>query len=66
MRRRNSNLILAYQGAEDSRRETGERFWGGVVEVLAYSVVWGVVVAVVAALLGSVLLWGVLLANAAH
>lgn len=66
MRRATPNLILAYQGADDSRRESDERFWGSVAEVLAYSVVWGVVAAVVAALLGSVLLWGVLLTTAAH
>ena len=66
VRRGSANFILAYQVADDARRETNDRFWGGVAEVLAYSVVWGVVVAAVAALLGSVLLWGVLLASAAH
>lgn len=66
MRRAGPKYILAYQVVEDARRETNERFWGSLAEVLAYSVVWGMVVAAVAALLGSVLLWGVLLANAAH
>ena len=60
------NLVLAYQGAEASRRESNERLWGSVAEVLAFSVVWGVVVAVAAALLGSVLLWGVLLTAVAR
>jgi hypothetical protein len=35
-------------------------------DVLAYSIVWGAVGALVAALLGSVVLWGVLIANAAR
>ena len=66
MSRGRPKVILAYQGADDSRRESGDRFRASVAEVLAFSVVWGVVVAVAAALLGSVVLWGVLLTAAAR
>ena len=61
-----TRFILAYQGARDARRESTDRFRGVVLEAIAFSVVWAVVGAVVVALLGSVLLWGVLLVNAAH
>jgi hypothetical protein len=61
-----NRLILAYQGARDARRESNDRFRGVVLEAVAYSIVWAVVGAVVVALLGSVLLWGVLLVNAAN
>ena len=60
------NLVLAYQGADDARRESSERFRVDVADVVALSVVWGAVGAVVVALLGSVVLWGVLLASAAR
>ena len=66
MRRTATRLILAYQGARDARRESTDRFRGVVVEAIAFSVVWGVFGALVAALLGSLVLWGVLLVNAAH
>ncbi len=66
MNRRPSHFVLAYQGADDERREVKEHFWSGVAGVLAYSVVWGAVAALFAALLGSLVLWGVLLASAAH
>ena len=65
-RRPSTNLVLAYQGAADQRREDRELFWAGLADVVAYSVVWGAVGALVAGLLGAVLLWGVLLANAAQ
>jgi hypothetical protein len=61
-----TRLILAYQGAQDARRETTYRARGVVLEAIAFSVVWAVVGAVVMALAGSVVLWGVLLVNAAH
>ena len=66
MTRRRSNFVLAYQGAEDRRREGKELFWTGLADVLAYSVVWGAVGALAAGLFGAVLLWGVLIANAAQ
>ena len=66
MLRQSQNLVLAYQGADDAQRESTNRLWCSLAEVLAYSVVWGAVGAVVAALLGSVVLWGVLLASAAR
>jgi hypothetical protein len=61
-----TRLILAYQGAQDARRENTHRARGVVLEAIAFSVVWAVVGAVVMALAGSVVLWGVLLVNAAH
>ena len=66
MRREPHNLVLAYQGSDDARRESAQRLWLDLADVVAYAVVWGVVGAVVAALLGSVVLWGVLLASAAQ
>jgi len=66
VRRTATHLILAYQGAIDARRENTHRFRGVVLEAVAFSIVWAVVGAVVVALLGSVLLWGVLLVNAAN
>jgi hypothetical protein len=66
MTRRRSNFVLAYQGADEQRRQDKELFWTGLADVLAYSVVWGAVGALAAGLLGAVLLWGVLLANAAQ
>ncbi len=65
MQRRDTNFVLPYQRADEHRREAKEHFWTGIAGVLAYSVVWGVVGAVAAALLGSVVLWGALLASAA-
>ena len=61
-----TRLILAYQGANEARRENTHRTRGAVLEAIAFSIVWAVVGAVVMALVGSVLLWGVLLVNAAH
>jgi hypothetical protein len=61
-----NRFILAYQGARDARRESNDRLRGVVLEAVAYSIVWTVVGAVVVAVLGSVLLWGVLLVNAAN
>ena len=66
MRRRPSNFVLAYQGAEDARRDGKEQFWAGAAGWLAYSVVWGFIAALVAAMLGSLVLWGVILAAAAQ
>ena len=66
MRRTDRNLVLAYQRADDARRESNDRFWVGMTDVVAFSVVWGAVGAVVFALLGSVVLWGLLLASAAR
>jgi hypothetical protein len=66
MRTQTSKFVLAYQGPDDDRRESSERFWGSLAEVVVYSAVWGVVGAVVAALVGAVLLWGVLLTSAAR
>jgi len=66
MRRSVSNLVLAYQCPDDTRRDGKERFWGGFADVLAYSVVWGAVGTLVIALLGSAVLWGVLIVNAAR
>jgi hypothetical protein len=63
---RNPSPVLAYQCARERRRESRERFWSGWSEVVAYSVVWGAVGAVAAAAVGTVVLWGVLLASAAH
>jgi hypothetical protein len=64
--RQPQNLVLAYQGADDAQRESMDSLWRSLAEVLAYSVVWGAVGAVVTALLGSVVLWGLLLASAAR
>ena len=61
-----SNLVLAYQRADDAQREVRDRFWGSLGDAAAYLVVWGVVGTLVAALLGSVVLWGILIANAAR
>jgi hypothetical protein len=66
MARHSHNLVLAYQRADDARRESSDRFWLGMIDAVALSVVWGAVGAVVVALLGSVVLWGVLLASAAR
>jgi hypothetical protein len=66
VRRQPSNLVLAYQGLDDAQRESTDRLWTGVSDVLAYFVVWSVVGAVFVALLGSAVLWGVLIANAAQ
>ena len=66
MKGRSSNLLLAYQGLDDAQREATEHLWDGVADVLAYFVVWGAVGAVFVALLGSAVLWGVLIANAAR
>lgn len=66
MRRQTQNLVLAYQGADDAQRESTDRLWCSLAEVLAYTIVWSAVGAVVAALLGSVVLWGVLLGIAAR
>jgi hypothetical protein len=66
MQRHRSNFVLAYQGADDERREARDQFWTGIADVLAYSVVWGALVTLVAALLGSLALWGVLLATSAQ
>jgi len=66
MRTSPSNLVLAYQRADDAHREVRERFWGGFTDVVACFVVWGVVGTLVVALLGSIVLWGVLIANAAQ
>jgi hypothetical protein len=66
MRRSVSNLVLAYQSPDDTRRDEKEQFWAGFADVLAYSVVWGAVGTLVLALLGSLILWGVLIVNAAR
>jgi hypothetical protein len=55
-----------YQCAQEQRRECCARFRSGWSELVAYSVVWGVVGAVAAAAVGTVVLWGILLASAAH
>ena len=66
VKRQSSNLVLAYQGLDDAHRESTDRLWTGVADVLAYFVVWGAVGAVFVALLGSAVLWGVLIASAAR
>ena len=66
MRRPPYNVVLTYQCVREARREAKERLWTGLADLLAYSIVWGAVGAAVVALLGSVLLWGVLLVTAAH
>jgi hypothetical protein len=66
VRRGPSNFVLAYQCPDDTRRDETERFWGGVADVLAFSIVWGAVGTLIVALLGAVVLWGVLIANAAR
>jgi hypothetical protein len=60
------NLVLAYQCHDEAHREEKERFWIDFGDVVAYSVVWGAVGTVVLALLGSAVLWGLLLASAAR
>ena len=64
VKRQTSNLVLAYQGLDDAQRESTDRFWGGIADALAYFVVWAAVGAVFVALLGSAVLWGVLIASA--
>ena len=66
MQRQPNNLVLAYQGAPDHRRQHRERLRGGIVEVLVYSAVWGAFGALLVAAAGAVFLWGVLIANAAR
>ena len=63
---RPTSFVLAYQRADDRRREQRDHFRNGVADVLAYFVVWGILGALAAALLGSVVLWGVLVANTAQ
>jgi hypothetical protein len=63
MRTRTSNFVLAYQRLEEQRRESSGRFWSDIAEVVVYSAVWAIVGTVVAALVGAVLLWGVLLTS---
>jgi hypothetical protein len=65
VQRQPNNLVLAYQGAPDYRREHRDRLRGGFVEVLVYSAVWGAFGALLVAAVGAVFLWGVLIANAA-
>ena len=63
MPRNPHNLVLAYQCPDEAHRQEKERFWVDFGDAVAYSVVWGAVSTVVLALLGSVLLWGVLIAS---
>ena len=66
LQRQSNNLVLAYPGVPDHRRESRERLRGSFVEVLVYSAVWGAFGALLVAAAGAVFLWGVLIANAAR
>ena len=64
MPRRVANPVLSYQCPLEGRRESRERFWTAWAEVVAYSVVWGIVGAVGASAAAALVLWVVLLSTA--
>ena len=59
------HFVLPYRAAEEDRDQLDNEFWGRVAEVIVPLAYWAVVAGAATAFLGAVVLWGVLIAQAA-
>ena len=65
MPRAHPKLVLAYRPADADRAQLENEYWGRVADVLVPVAYWTALAGIAAAFLGAVVLWGVLIAQAA-